>query len=109
YLFMPMINILLAKIYFEALVPNVPSWMFVVALVAFMTISNLRSLKTVANFNTVIVVLQMGIVAVIVGLIVHGVSNGEGAGTLTSSQPFWSADAHVVPMITGATILCFSF
>ena len=40
YLFMPMINILLAKIYFEALVPSIPSWIFVVALVAFMTISN---------------------------------------------------------------------
>ncbi len=49
YLFAPMINILLAKIYFEALVPSIPSWMFVVA------------------------------------------------------------DAHVIPMITGATILCFSF
>lgn len=109
YLFMPMINILLAKIYFEALVPSVPSWLFVVALVAFMTISNLRSIKTVANFNTLIVILQMGIVAVIVGLIIYGVSHGEGAGTLVSSRPFWSEGAHVVPMITGATILCFSF
>ena len=26
-----------------------------------------------------------------------------------SSKPFWSGDAHVIPMITGATILCFSF
>ncbi len=52
YLFAPMINILLAKIYFEALVPSIPSWMFVVALVAFMTAFNLRSLKSVANFNT---------------------------------------------------------
>ncbi|STR47849.1 putrescine importer [Klebsiella oxytoca] len=109
YLFMPMINILLAKIYFEALVPSIPSWIFVVALVAFMTISNLRSIKTVANFNTLIVILQMGIVAVIVGLIIYGVMHGEGAGTLTSTRPFWSEGAHVVPMITGATILCFSF
>ncbi|MBK4715217.1 MULTISPECIES: APC family permease [Tenebrionibacter/Tenebrionicola group] len=109
YLFMPMINILLAKIYFEALIPSVPSWIFVVALVAFMTISNMRSIKTVANFNTVIVVLQMGIVAVIVGMVIWGVAHGEGAGTLASSRPFWSNDAQVVPMITGATILCFSF
>lgn len=110
YLFMPMINILLAKIYFEALVPSVPSWLFVIALVAFMTISNLRSIKSVANFNTLIVILQMGIVAVIVGLIIHGIISGEGgSGTLTSSQPFWDENAHVVPMITGATILCFSF
>ncbi|WP_435927038.1 APC family permease [Dryocola sp. BD613] len=109
YLFMPMINILLAKIYFEALVPSVPSWIFVVLLVGFMTISNLRGIKTVANFNSLIVVLQMLVMAVITGLVIYGVANGEGAGTLTSSKPFWSEQAHVVPMITGATILCFSF
>ncbi|MDF7681362.1 APC family permease [Enterobacteriaceae bacterium ESL0689] len=109
YLFMPMINILLAKIYFEALLPSVPSWIFVVALVAFMTLFNLRSIKSVANFNTLIVVLQMGIIAVILGLIIYGVMHGEGTGTLVSTRPFWSQGSHVVPMITGATILCFSF
>ncbi|MCD3082151.1 amino acid permease [Salmonella enterica subsp. enterica serovar Enteritidis] len=109
YLFAPMINILLAKIYFEALVPSIPSWVFVVALVAFMTAFNLRSLKSVANFNTVIVVLQVVLIAVILGMVVYGVFEGEGAGTLASTRPFWSGDAHVIPMITGATILCFSF
>ncbi len=39
----------------------------------------------------------------------YGVFEGEGAGTLASTRPFWSGDAHVIPMITGATILCFSF
>lgn len=101
YLFAPMINILLAKIYFEALVPSIPSWMFVVALVAFMTAFNLRSLKSVANFNTVIVVLQIVLIAVILGMVVYGVFEGEGAGTLASTRPFWSGDAHVIPMITG--------
>ncbi|ATF91989.1 APC family permease [Cedecea neteri] len=109
YLFAPMINILLAKIYFEALVPGVPSWIFVVVLVGFMTVSNLRSVKTVANFNSVIVLLQIVLIAVIMGMVVYGVSGGEGAGTLASSKPFWSENAHIAPMITGATILCFSF
>ncbi len=79
-----------------------------VALVAFMTAFNLRSLKSVANFNTVIVVLQVVLIAVILGMVVYGVFEGEGAGTLASTRPFWSGDAHVIPMITGATILCFS-
>ena len=109
YLFMPMTNILLAKSYFETLVPGIPSWIFVVLLVAFMTISNLRGIKTVANFNSVIVVLQVVVMVVITGMVVYGVAHGVGAGTLTSSKPFWSENAHVVPMITGATILCFSF
>lgn len=109
YLFMPMINILLAKIYFEALVPGVPSWIFVIALVGFMTVSNLRSVKTVANFNGTIVVLQIMLIAVIVGMVVYGLAHGEGQATLSSSKPFWSENAHLVPMVTGATILCFSF
>ncbi|MGV3345121.1 APC family permease [Enterobacteriaceae bacterium LUAb1] len=109
YLFMPMINILLAKIYFEALIPSIESWVFVVLLVAFMTLFNLKGIKTVANFNSVIVVLQVAIMIVIMGMVVYGVVHGEGAGTLVSSRPFWSENAHIVPMITGATILCFSF
>ncbi|UUE43352.1 APC family permease [Pectobacterium aroidearum] len=109
YLFMPMINILLAKIYLEAIFPGVPSWIFVAVLVGLMTLFNLRGINLVANLNSIIVVVQVAIMAVFLGLVIHGVYLGEGAGTLTSTRPFWSENAHVVPMITGATILCFSF
>jgi amino acid transporter len=54
-------------------------------------------------------VLQVVVMVAIMGMVVYGVAHGEGAGTLVSSKPFWSENAHVVPMITGATILCFSF
>ncbi|SVK46585.1 amino acid APC transporter [Acinetobacter baumannii] len=109
YLFMPMINILLAKIYLEAIFPGVPSWIFVAVLVGLMTIFNLRGIKLVANLNSIIVVVQVAIMIVFLGLVINGIYHGEGAGTLVSSRPFWSDNAHVVPMITGATILCFSF
>ena len=42
----------------------------IMTLVAFMTAFNLRSLKSVANFNTVIVVLQVVLIAVILGIAV---------------------------------------
>lgn len=109
YLFMPMINILLAKIYLESLFPSVPSWIFVAALVALMTVFNLRGIKLVANLNTIIVVAQVIAMILIVALIIQGIAHGEGAGTLTSIRPFWSDNAQLVPMVTGATILCFSF
>lgn len=109
YLFMPMINILLAKIYTEAIFPGVPSRIFVAVLVGLMTIFNLRGIKLVANLNSIIVVVQVAIMIVFLGLVINGIYHGEGAGTLVSSRPFWSDNAHVVPMITGATILCFSF
>jgi len=109
YLFMPMINILLAKIYLEAIFPGVPSWMFVVGLVAIMTFFNLRGIKLVANLNSIIVVVQVAIMVVFLGLLINGVYHGEGMGTLATTKPFFSENAHVIPMITGATILCFSF
>lgn len=109
YLFMPMINILLAKSYFESLIPAVPSWIFVVLLVIFMTITNLKGIRTVANFNSVIVVVQIAIMLVIVALVIVGVMQGAGEATLVSAKPFWSEHAELIPMITGATILCFSF
>lgn len=109
YLFMPMINILLAKIYLEAIFPGVPSWIFVMALVTMMTLFNLRGINLVANLNTGIVIVQVAIMVIFLGLLAHGITQGEGAGTLFSSRPFISEDAHLIPMITGATILCFSF
>lgn len=109
YLFMPMINILLAKIYFEAIVPSIPSWIFVVLLTLFMIGCNLRSLKLVAGFNGTIVCIQMGVVAVIIGLISYALIEQGGTPSLWSMKPFWDQNAAVVPMMAGAAILCFSF
>ncbi|MEQ4923991.1 APC family permease [Proteus hauseri] len=109
YLFMPMINILLAKIYLQAIFPGVDPWIFVFVLVALMTFFNLRGINVVANLNTVIVIVQVAVMVVFVGLLIHGVYNGEGAGELWTIRPFASVDAELIPMITGATILCFSF
>ncbi|SPX08875.1 putrescine importer [Escherichia coli] len=52
YLFLPMINVLLAKIYLSALFPEVPPWVWVVTFVAILTAANLKSVNLVANFNT---------------------------------------------------------
>ncbi|MCA6221993.1 APC family permease [Photorhabdus antumapuensis] len=109
YMFMPMINILLAKIYLQAIFPSVDPWIFVVGFALLMTAFNLRGINVVANLNTAIVIVQVAIMVVFVGLLIHGVYNGEGVGTLWSAKPFVSEDAHLIPMITGATILCFSF
>ena len=43
YMFMPMINILLAKIYLTAMFPTVEPWIFIFGLVTVMTFLNLRA------------------------------------------------------------------
>ncbi|WP_340608723.1 APC family permease [Xenorhabdus bharatensis] len=109
YLLMPMINILLAKIYLQAIFPGIDPWVFVVGLAVLMTVFNLSGINVVANLNGLIVVVQIAVMVVFVGLLMHGIHNGEGAGTLWSARPFTSEEAQLIPMITGATILCFSF
>ena len=109
YLFLPMINVLLAKIYLSALFPEVPPWVWVVTFVAILTAANLKSVNLVANFNTLFVLVQISIMVVFVILVVQGLHKGEGVGTVWSLQPFISQNAHLIPIITGATIVCFSY
>ena len=49
YLFMPMINILLAKIYFTSLFPGVDPWIFCCCVSRVNDIFNLRGINVVAN------------------------------------------------------------
>ncbi|EKD7757284.1 APC family permease [Shigella sonnei] len=109
YLFLPMINVLLAKIYLSALFQEVPPWVWVVTFVAILTAANLKSVNLVANFNTLFVLVQISIMVVFIFLVVQGLHKGEGVGTVWSLQPFISENAHLIPIITGATIVCFSF
>lgn len=109
YMFMPMINILLAKIYLTAMFPGVDPWIFIFGLVTVMTFLNLRGINLVANFNGLIVVIQLAIITLFIGLMGWGIYHGEGAATLMSSRPFHFESASMVPLFTGATILCFSF
>ena len=62
-----------------------------------------------ANFNTLFVLVQISIMVVFIFLVVQGLHKGEGVGTVWSLQPFISENAHLIPIITGATIVCFSF
>ncbi|ONG06941.1 Putrescine importer PuuP [Klebsiella pneumoniae] len=79
------------------------------SLLAILTAANLKSVNLVANFNTLFVLVQISIMVVFVILVVQGLHKGEGVGTVWSLQPFISQNAHLIPIITGATIVCFSF
>ncbi|MFJ7684765.1 APC family permease [Peribacillus butanolivorans] len=109
YLFLPMVNALLTKIYLTALFPEVPTWIWVVLFVGIVTILNLRSVNVLANFNTLFVLIQIAIMVVFIILVVKGLHNGEGTGQVFTIQPFINGGMEYSAIITGATILCFSF
>lgn len=109
YLFLPMINVLLVKIYLSALFPDIAPWIWVVLTVTIVTFCNLRSVNWVANLNMFLVFIQITILISFIYLAWKGISHGEGLGTLLSFRPFFSEQAEIIPIITGSTILCFSF
>ena len=119
YLLSPLVNIILAVIYLKALFPDVNHWVWVVALTSFMTIINIFGAKVVAYFNSWIVFVQIFIIGVFTYMLYHSLSIGINADgqladqetlyQLWSLTPFWSELTSIGALITGATLLCFSF
>lgn len=118
YLLSPMVNIILAVIYLQALFPAVNHWVWVIGLTAFMTGVNLRGAKFVANFNSWIVLVQLIVIAVFTYLVYQKLQMGfnadgpisaEARYQLWSLQPFWNELTSLGAIVTGATLLCFSF
>ncbi|MGG1368128.1 APC family permease [Priestia megaterium] len=109
YLFLPMINAVLTKIYLSALFPSIPSWLFVLGFVGIVTVINLFSVNVTANFNNLLVTFQMLVIIIFVILVITGLNHGEGTGRILSIQPFFQSDMQLTSLISGATILCFSF
>jgi amino acid transporter len=118
YLLSPMVNILLANIYLTAMFPSINSWVWVFSLTALMVGVNLRGVRFVANFNSTIVFVQLLVIGVFTYLVYSKLSAGQnalgdiatqGASGLWSFTPFWSEGTEIGALITGATILCFSF
>jgi putrescine importer len=109
YVFLPIINVLLGKIYLSAALPNIPDWILGIVLALITTAVNLRSIKSTANFNTFLVVFQVAVVTIFIALAIARISGGEGAGELANISPFYDSNMTLSTLMAGAAILCFSF
>ncbi|MET3292062.1 APC family permease [Brevibacillus fluminis] len=109
YLFLPMINALLTKIYLSAAFPEVPGWIWIVGFVLFITVVNIWNIKIGASINGLLVLFQFATVVIFVFLAVKGLHQGDGTGKLLSLQPFFTETMDASTLLTGASILCFSF
>ncbi len=119
YLLSPMVNIILARIYLHDLFPAVNEWVWVIVLTGLMTAVNMGGARFVAHFNSWIVFIQVAVIAYFTYMVytkLHMGYNADGliasqagAPALGSSQPFWADTTEISKLITGATLLCFSF
>ncbi|MFC7392220.1 APC family permease [Scopulibacillus cellulosilyticus] len=107
YLFLPMINALLADVYLSSGFPNVPKWVWIIGLILLITIMNVVGVKVAVSANVLMVVFQFLIVLIFVILNIRSIIFGYDVNF--SFNPFYSHHMAWGPVISGASILALSF
>lgn len=106
YLFLPMINALLAGIYLSSSFPGVPSWVWVVGLVFIITVMNIAGIKIAMNANMLFVLFQLLVAIFFVILTIREILDGNTGFQL---NPFYSEDMKPSLLFSGASILALAF
>lgn len=109
YLFLPMINYLLIGIYLTAEFPAIPVWVWIILAIAIVTLVNIRGIKVVTGVNFFLIVFQVIVITFFLILSIKSVLNGEGAGTIFTTLPFFNPEGSISLVFAGAAILCLSF
>lgn len=120
YLLLPMINYLLAGIYLNVVLPQVPIWVFMVIYIIIVTVINLMGIQITSWVNNGLIITQVIFVVFFVILAARFVLMGGGAGTLIDPNAFanpaelqilgnGSVMGGIGVIFGGASILCLSF
>lgn len=109
YLLLPLVNALILRSYMEAFFPNVVPALWVFVVVATVTAMVLFSMSNTSKLNGILVLFSIVLIVVFVYLAWRELADGAGNGTPWSTQPLWHEGTSLGPVITGATIVCFSF
>jgi len=108
YLFLPMINALLAGIYLSASFPSVPAWVWILGLILTITIMNISGVKIAVNANMLFVLFQLLVAILFVVLTIRAIINDDGISGF-ALNPFYSEDIKLSLLFSGASILALSF
>src|SRR5699024_763396 len=109
YLLLPLVNALIIRLYLESLFPSVPPWIWVVSYVAFVTTINVLSMNSTSNLNGFLVIFSILLIISFIIFASIQLYQGMGTGTLFTMQPIINSNVDMVGVLTGATVLCFSF
>ncbi|ATH91974.1 APC family permease [Bacillus glycinifermentans] len=109
YLFLPMVNFAIGSAYLSAAFPEVPHGFWVILLASAITAVNILGIKLTASITALFVTFQVIVALTFAGFMIAGLSSGLGSGELVSAAPFYQPDMEPSLIVSGATILCFSF
>jgi putrescine importer len=109
YLLLPLVNALIIRSYMYSFFPEAPQWLWVVVYVAAITGMCLFSMTNTSRVNMLLVVFEVVLIGVFLVLAAKSLIDGMGNGTIFSTHPAWHEGIHPTLVITGATIVAFSF
>lgn len=109
YLFTPMVNFLLFRIYFSKAFPSVPPYLWVILMVIAVGIVNIKGIKLATSVNKIIISSVVIFLAIFCILCINSILGGTGTGTLLTSAPIFNPEESFSLLVAGAAILCFSF
>ena len=109
YILLPMVNALIIRIYMESVFPDIPAWIWVVVYVAIVTGINVWSMGKTSSLNSLLVIFEFVLITAFIVLAFVQFSHGMGQGTILTMTPLFHSNVHLGAVLTGATVVCFSF
>lgn len=98
---------LLASIYLTALIPDVPYWAWVMISASVVTLVNCFRINILANLSLAFVFAPIILMVIFVYLVIQGIGSSQGYEHVLTLTPLWNGDHELLPLIAGASILCF--
>jgi amino acid transporter len=108
YLFIPMAIWLIGSSYFEAAIPSVPRWAWVLIFIAVTSVLNVIGMKIGANVNIFLVLIQIMIILAFIIFSAQAVMAGMGGGSVTLT-PFFNPEVPFDFVVAGAAISCYCY
>ncbi|MCI0155092.1 APC family permease [Leifsonia shinshuensis] len=109
YVLLPMVNCLIIRLYLEQVFPDVPGWIWVVIYCVAVTALIYFTMRGTSSVNMILLVFAIIVMAVFVVMVIAQLANGAGDGTVASMKPFFHDGVTLSAVLTGATVVCFSF
>lgn len=109
YLLIPLVNVLLASFYLNALMPDIAYTTWVVIMVGMITLINSFRINILANFSFIFIAATISMMLVFIFLVVTGMGHSQGYQSLVTIKPLFNGNPEYLTLLTGVSLVCFSY
>ena len=101
YVLLPLQINIVAAIYANALIPQVPNWVWVLVFSIFIGIVNYYGVQLTAKINFVVAIFSFAALITFVAYAVKAITGGIGSGTLLSMKAFYNPSTATISGVLG--------